>query len=112
MEWHARMPNLMLEILNTFLIKGVDIYFGHKDKVYVISKKLIVYVFGVCADGYVEKSKGQIGKSLAIQALHNCRLAPTNCFVISGIQKVWVCHILLDILLLYLSFIRRKRSNI
>jgi hypothetical protein len=28
------MPNVMLEILNTFLIKGVDIYFGHKDKVY------------------------------------------------------------------------------
>jgi hypothetical protein len=32
------MLNVMLEFLNTFVIKGVDIYFGHKDKVYVISK--------------------------------------------------------------------------
>jgi hypothetical protein len=33
------MPNVMLEFFNTFFIKGVDIYFGHKNKVYVISKK-------------------------------------------------------------------------
>jgi hypothetical protein len=38
MDWEAPMLNVMLEFLNTFLIKGVDIYFGHKDKVYVISK--------------------------------------------------------------------------
>ncbi len=50
MEWHTPMPNVMLEFLNTFLIKGVNIYFGHKDKVYVINKQLIVDVFGVCAD--------------------------------------------------------------
>ncbi len=56
----------MLEFLNTFLIKGVDIYFGHKDKVYVISKQLIVYVFGVCADGYVEEPKGHVSKSLVV----------------------------------------------
>jgi hypothetical protein len=47
MEWRASMPNVMLEFLNTFFIKGVDIYFGHKDKMYIISKKLIVDVFGV-----------------------------------------------------------------
>jgi hypothetical protein len=41
-----------------FLIKGRNIYFGHKDKVYVISKQLIVDVFGVCADGYVKELKG------------------------------------------------------
>jgi hypothetical protein len=29
---------VMLEFMNTFVIKGVDIYFGHKDKVYVINK--------------------------------------------------------------------------
>jgi hypothetical protein len=58
MEWYALMPNVMLEFLNTFLIKGVDIYFGHKDKGYVISKQLIVDVFGVCVDGYVNESKG------------------------------------------------------
>ncbi len=63
------MPNVMLEFFNTFLIKGANIYFGHKDKVYVISKQLIVDVFGVCADGYGEESKGQVNKSLAIQAL-------------------------------------------
>ncbi len=37
MGWEAPMPNVMLEFLNTFLIKGVDIYFRHKDKVYVIT---------------------------------------------------------------------------
>ncbi len=44
----------MLEFLNTFLIKGTNIYFGHKDKVYVISKQLDVDVFGVYVERYVE----------------------------------------------------------
>jgi hypothetical protein len=48
MDWQASMPNVILEFLNTFLIKGTYIYFGHEDKVYVISKQLIVDVFGVC----------------------------------------------------------------
>jgi hypothetical protein len=48
MDWEALMPDVMLEFLNTFLIKGIDIYFGHKDNVYVINKQLIVDVFGVC----------------------------------------------------------------
>jgi hypothetical protein len=60
MEWQAMMPDVMLEFVNTFLIKGANIYFGHKDKVYVISKKLIIDVFRVCADGYVEELKGQV----------------------------------------------------
>jgi hypothetical protein len=51
------MPNVMLEFLNTFLIKGAYIYFGHKDKVYVIIKQLIINVFGVCVEGYVEELK-------------------------------------------------------
>jgi hypothetical protein len=38
----------MLEFLKTFLIHGADMYFGLKDKVYVISKQLIIDVFGVC----------------------------------------------------------------
>jgi hypothetical protein len=58
MEWEVPMLDVMLEFLKTFLIKGANIYFGHKDKVYLISKQLIVDVFGVCAKGYVEKSKG------------------------------------------------------
>ncbi len=58
MGWEALMLDVMLEFLSTFLIKGANIYFGHKDKVYVISKELIVDVFGVCAEGYVEEPKG------------------------------------------------------
>ncbi len=52
------MPNVMLEFLKTLLIKGAYIYFGHKNKVYVISKKIIIDVFRVCVDGYVEELKG------------------------------------------------------
>ncbi len=80
MGWEAPMPNVMLEFMNTFFIKGADIYFGHKDKMYVISKQLIVNVFKVCVEGYVEEPKGQVGKSLAFQALQSCKLAPTNSF--------------------------------
>jgi hypothetical protein len=69
MGWETLMPNVTLQFLNTFLIKGANIYFGHKDKVYVINKQLIVDVFGVCTEGYVEELKGQVNKSLAIQAL-------------------------------------------
>jgi len=32
----------------------------------------------VCAKGYVEESKGQVSKSLIVQALQSCRLAPAN----------------------------------
>ncbi len=69
MCWKASMFDVMLEFLNTFVIKGTYIYFGHKDKVYVISKQLIVDVFRVCAEGYVKDPKGHASKSLAIQAL-------------------------------------------
>jgi hypothetical protein len=57
MEWEVL---IMLEFLNTFSIKGADIYFGHKDKVYLINKQLIVDVFGVCAKGYVENRKDKL----------------------------------------------------
>jgi hypothetical protein len=58
------MPNVMLEFLNTFVIKGINIYFGHKDKVYVISKQLIIDVFGACIKGYVEDLKRHVSKPL------------------------------------------------
>jgi len=58
MGWEAPMLDVMLEFLNTFFIKGVNIYFGHKDKVYAINKQLIVDVFGMCVEGFVEKPKG------------------------------------------------------
>jgi hypothetical protein len=35
----------------------------------------------VCADGYVEELKGQVSKSLAIQALQNYELALANSFI-------------------------------
>jgi hypothetical protein len=82
------MPDVMLEFFNTFLIQGADIYFGHKDKVYVISKQLIIDVFGVCAKGYVEELEGQVNKSLIVQALQSCRLAPSNSFTNNGMQIV------------------------
>ncbi len=78
MGWEASMPDVMLEFLNTFLIKGIYIYFGHKDKVYVINKLLIVDVFRVCAEGCVKEQKGQVSKSLIVHALQNIRLAPAN----------------------------------
>jgi hypothetical protein len=58
MRWEALMLDVMLEFLNTFLIKGAYIYFGHEDKAFVINKQLIVDVFGVCAKGYVEQLNG------------------------------------------------------
>jgi hypothetical protein len=57
MGWEALMFNVTLEFLHTFLIKGIDICFGHKNKVYIINKQLIVDVFGVCVEGYVEEPK-------------------------------------------------------
>jgi hypothetical protein len=81
MGWEAPMPNVMLEFFNTFLVKGGNIYFGHKDKVYVINKQLIVDVFGVCVEGYVKKLKGRVIKSLVVQALQSCKLSLVNSFV-------------------------------
>ncbi len=69
MDQEASMLDVKLEFLNTFLIKGTHIYFRHKNKVYVISEQLIVDVFGVCVERYVEDPKRQVSKSLAIHAL-------------------------------------------
>jgi hypothetical protein len=66
MDWQTLMPNVMLEFLNTFMIKGAYIYFEHKDKVYVINKQLNIDVFEVCMEGYVEELKGQVSKPLTI----------------------------------------------
>jgi hypothetical protein len=66
MKWEAPIPYIMLEFLNTFVIKSTNIYFGYKDKVYVINKQLIIDVFGVCAKGYVKGSKGQVNKTITL----------------------------------------------
>ncbi len=60
------MLDIMLEFLNTFLIKGTYIYFGYQDKVYVIIKQLIIDVFGVCVEDCVEDPKGQVSKIVAL----------------------------------------------
>jgi hypothetical protein len=80
MEWEVLMHDVKLELLNTFLIKGADIYYGHKDKVYLINKQLIVDIFRMCAKRYVEEPKGQVSKSLAIHALQSYRLASPKFF--------------------------------
>jgi hypothetical protein len=69
MEWEVLMFDVKLELLNTSLIKGAYIYFGHKDKVYLINKQLIIDVFRMCAKGYLEELKGQVSKSVTIHAL-------------------------------------------
>jgi hypothetical protein len=58
MDWETSMPTVMLDFLNTLLIKGTYIYFKRKDKVYVINKQLIIDVFGVCVERYVKDLKG------------------------------------------------------
>ncbi len=68
----------MLEFLNTIVFKYTYIYFGYKDKVYVINKQLIVDAFGVCAKGYVEDPKAQVSKTITLQPLQSCKIAPTN----------------------------------
>ncbi len=41
-----------------------------------------------CAKGYVEESKGQVSKSIVVQTLQSCKLAPTNSFTDNGMQRV------------------------
>jgi hypothetical protein len=45
-------------LINIFVIKGCEIYFGKRNIVYVISKQLMANVFGVYQNGYVEDPKG------------------------------------------------------
>jgi hypothetical protein len=76
MKWEAPIPNIMLEFLSNFVIKSTSIYFDYKDKMYVISKQLLIDVFRVYAKGYVENPKGQINKTIALQALQVIELNP------------------------------------
>ncbi len=56
-EWKEQDHDALVEFLNTFVIKGSEIYFGKRNMVYVISKQLIGDAFGVCQSGYVEDPK-------------------------------------------------------
>jgi len=44
MGWETLMLDVMLEFFNMFFMKGSNIYFGHKDKVYVIIKQLLMFL--------------------------------------------------------------------
>jgi hypothetical protein len=48
------------------MIKGTYIYFGYQDKVYMISKHLIIDVFGVCVERHVKDPKGQVNKIITL----------------------------------------------
>jgi hypothetical protein len=69
MKWETSILDIMLEFLNTFVIKGRNIYFGYQEKVYVISMQLIVDVFGVYVEGYVKDPKEQVSKIVALHVL-------------------------------------------
>jgi hypothetical protein len=83
----------MLEFLNTLLIKSTNIYFGHKDKVYVISKQLIGDVFGMCAKAYVEKLKGMLISREQFRHYKIVNLHLQFLLQINGMQRAWVFHI-------------------
>jgi hypothetical protein len=56
-------------------MKGTYFYLGYQDKVYMISKHLIVDVFGVYAERCIKDPKGQVSKTIALKALqswYNC----------------------------------------
>jgi hypothetical protein len=46
-EWKELDHDALVEFLNTFVIKGFEIYFGRRNLVYFISKHLIIDAFGV-----------------------------------------------------------------
>jgi hypothetical protein len=71
MNWETLMPNIMLEFMNTFVINDTYICYGYLDKVYVISKQLIIDVFGI-------STKWQVSKIVTLQALQSCRITHTN----------------------------------
>jgi len=52
--WKELDHDALVEFLNTFVIKGFEIYSDKRNIVYVISKHLIVDAFGVCENGYVD----------------------------------------------------------
>jgi hypothetical protein len=78
MKWEALIPYIMLEFFDVFVFKSTNIYFGYKDKIYAISKQLIVDVFGVCAEGYVRDPKRQVNKTITLHALQSCRIETMN----------------------------------
>jgi hypothetical protein len=57
-EWKEPNHDALVDFLNTFVIKGSEVYFGRRNIVYVISLQLIANAFGVYQNGYFEDPKG------------------------------------------------------
>ncbi len=112
MGWEAPIPDVMLEFMNTFLIIGTYIYFGNKDKVYVINKQLIVYVFECVRKDMQNNQKDKLVSRYQFRHYRIVDLHLQIFLQINGMQKVQVCHTLLDILPLYMSFTKGRRYNI
>ncbi len=68
-EWKEPNHDALVKILNTFVIKGSEIYFGKKSIVYVISKQLIAHAFSAYQNGYIDDSNGQVTKTLIKELL-------------------------------------------
>jgi hypothetical protein len=47
-EWKELDHGTIMEIFNTFVIKGYEIYFGKKNIMHVINKQILVDAFGIC----------------------------------------------------------------
>jgi len=79
-EWKEPHHDTLVEFLNTFVIKGSEIYCGRINIVYVINKQLIADALGVYQSGYIEDPKGSVTKTLAKELLfkHDIKLPYTN----------------------------------
>jgi hypothetical protein len=63
-------------------------------------------------DGYVEDQKDKLVSHWQFKPYKVIDLHLQIFLSISGIQRIWFYHILSNILLLYVSFIKGRRSNI
>ncbi len=66
----------LVELLNIFVIKRVEIYFRTYDTMYVINKQMMVDVFSVCQARYIEDPKGQVNKLIVGELLYNHGIMP------------------------------------
>ncbi len=75
-KWKELDHDALVEFLNTFVIKGSEIYFGRRKIMYVISEQLIANVFSVYQSGYVEDPEGYMTKTLAKKLLFKHGIKP------------------------------------
>ncbi len=50
-KWKDPNHGAIVEFLNTFVIKGFEIYFGKRSIMYVINKQIMVDALGICQTG-------------------------------------------------------------